>query len=98
MADVSAQHSTEDLWSLYLENVDYDLTDSTAKASTFIQVVRALLMRPLRRVDSAGKGEAVEVEPRILQDQLRAAEAWYFSRLQRNASVQHTPQENWRYD
>ena len=63
---------------IYRDYSDYDVVRSLERAGIFIQVARMLLATPVRRTASGGRGgEEVELEPRIVSEQLQRAEGWY---------------------
>lgn len=75
---LSSEPSRAALTKAYQDASDYDLVGSLAQARQFIQAGRMLLALPLRRSASGGRGgEEVELEPRIIQEQIARAEQWY---------------------
>lgn len=73
--------SRGELLVVYKNYSDYDLLNDLARARQFIQAGRMLLGRPVRRSASGGRGgEEVELEPRIMQEEVKAAVAWYHAR------------------
>ncbi|REJ65840.1 MAG: hypothetical protein DWQ31_16640 [Planctomycetota bacterium] len=89
--ELSSALSRAQLIAIYQDASDYDLTGSISQARRFIQAGRMLLAQPLRRSASGGRGgEEVELEPRIIQEQIARAEAWYHTQ---QATTQLDPRQ-----
>jgi len=86
---LSSDLTRTQLVAIYQDAADYDLVGSLAQARRFIQAGRMLLALPLRRSASGGRGgEEVELEPRIVQEQIARAEAWYHTRASDNSQLE----------
>lgn len=76
--ELSSSLSRVALIKAFQDASDFDLIGSLAQAQRYIQAGRMLLALPLRRSASGGRGgEEVELEPRIIQEQITRAEQWY---------------------
>ena len=74
----------------YQDHANYDLIGSSAAAKVFIHAARILLSTPVRRTQVGSRGgEEIELEPRIVQEQLQRAEGWY---AQHAAAAADAPQ------
>lgn len=81
LADINLSLSREQLLAVYGENVSYDATGDLASCQRFIAAARCLLATPVRRSAAGGRGgEEVEIEPRIVLEQLQRAERWAAAR------------------
>jgi hypothetical protein len=83
---------------IFREYSDYDLVGDVGRARLFIQAARMLLATPIRRSASAGRGgEEVELEPRIVLEQMQQAEQWYHTNYAATRPLrQVVPHEDWR--
>ena len=74
---LSGSSSRQEVLRVYKDNADYDLLNSPAKAQLFIQACRILLATPVKRSESAARGEAVELDLTIVERQKKEAERWW---------------------
>ena len=96
---LSSETSRSQIIAAYLDCSDYDLVGSTARAAVFIRAGRMLLARPVTRTAAGGQGgEEVELEPRIMQDEVAKAETWYAhqSAIAANELRQYAPADDFR--
>ena len=64
----------------YESNADFDETASATKAKAFVTVCRKLLVKLARGVQTGGAGgERVEMDPRLIREEMLAAKKWLLS-------------------
>jgi len=81
----------------YDENASYLEDGSAAKARAFITACRRVLMHLPKRVNAGGGGgEEVEMEVRVLQDQIADAQAFLTQSNLASAPKRHISLENFR--
>lgn len=96
---LSAESTRQDLMRVYLDCSDYDQVESLSRAALYIRAGRMLLARPVVRTAAGGRGgEEVELDPRIMLEQINAATAWYAHRKHVAADElrQFTPGDDFR--
>ena len=68
-------HTLPDLRDQYLENADWDVVNSVAKAKIFVATVRRLLILfPMEGQTGGSGGELFRFDIKLLRDELRRAE------------------------
>jgi hypothetical protein len=74
---LSAASSLAEVQAAYDDNASYAEDRSPQKARAFVTACRILLRRLPRRASRGGRaGNEVELDPRILQEELLAAQRW----------------------
>lgn len=99
MADpiLTSELSYGEILKVFQDYSDYDLEESPARARVFIKAGRMLLAVAIRRSGQASRAEEIEVEPEILERQVRAAVSWLASYHQHAAGPQqYIPAADWR--
>jgi hypothetical protein len=78
MADpvLSSEMTYGEILRVYQDYSDYDLLLSAARARIFIKAGRMMLALAIRRSGQASRQEEIELEPEIVERQVRAATAW----------------------
>ena len=76
---------------------DFDLESSPARARIYIKATRMMLQLAMRRSGQASRHEEIEVEPEVLERQLRHAESWLSNyNAAAAAPNQYVPAADWR--
>ena len=75
MSDLSSASTLAEIKAAYANNASYLEDNSPAKARAFITACRMLLMRLPKRISKGGsQGEEVELDPRLLAEQIGEAQ------------------------
>jgi len=94
---LSADLSYGEILKIYQNYSDYDLEESADRAKIFIKAGRMLLGVALRRSGQSSRAEEIEVEPEILERQVKAAITWYAAHREFSEPVrQYIPASDWR--
>jgi len=99
MADpvLSSDLSYGEILKVYQDYSDYDLESSAARAKIFIKAGRMLLAIPIRRSGQAARAEEIEVEPEVIERQVKSATVWLASYNAANAGPRQViPESDWR--
>lgn len=76
---------------------DYDLEPSVARAKIFVKAGRMLLALAIRRSGQSSRAEEIEVEPEIVERQVKAGIAWLSTYNQTAAGPRQViPASDWR--
>ena len=77
MSTLSSTSTDAQVRAAYDDNASYSEDGSLAKAKALVTAIRLLLRRQPKRFASGGRGgEEVELDPKVLQDELRAAQSY----------------------
>lgn len=96
MATLNSASTLAEIKAAYFDNASYSEEGDAAKARAFITACRCLLMKIPRRVAHGGPAsEEIEMEPRLLLDQIEEAKRWLASNAA-SASVQYSDFTNFR--
>lgn len=99
MADpeLSSAMSYGAILKVFQDYSDYDLELSPTRARIFIKAGRMLLALAIRRSGQATRGEEVELEPEIVERQVKAGIAWLAAYNEFAAGPRQViPSPNWR--
>ncbi len=75
MSTLSSASSITDIKNAYADNASYQEDGSAAKCAAFITACRLLLMK-IPTLVSAGTGNQVQMETRLIAEEMRNAKAW----------------------
>jgi hypothetical protein len=76
MASLSSASSYEDVFACYTNNAGYEEDMSVPECRAFITACRFLLLLLPKRAAHANRSEEVEIDPSVIQAELRAAKVW----------------------
>jgi hypothetical protein len=87
MSTLNSASSLAEIKAAYFDNASYSEDADVAKARAFITACRCLLMKIPRRVARGGPAsEEIEMEPRLLMDQIAEAKKWLTDNAPSSAS------------
>lgn len=88
MATLNSASTRDEMLAAYNDNASYSEDGDAAKARAFITACRCLLMKTPRRVARGGPAsEEIEMEPRLLMDQIEEARRWLSVNASQRESV-----------
>lgn len=77
MASLDSTSTLADIKSAYADNASYAEDGSAAKARAFITACRLLLLKLPRKAAFAGQaGHEIELDTKLLADEIRQAQQW----------------------
>jgi hypothetical protein len=77
MATLDSTSTLSEILAAYADNASYAEDGSATKARSFITACRLLLINLPRRTSAGGKGgEEIELDPRMIQEEMQAAQRW----------------------
>jgi len=77
MSTLSSSSTLTEIQAAYMDNASYAEDASTAKARAFVTACRLLLLKlPKRSVSGGRGGTEIEIDPRVIQQELTAANQW----------------------
>jgi hypothetical protein len=87
MSTLSSAATDLQVFAAYDDNASYEEDQSVEKAAAFVTACRMLLRRVPKRQSKGGRGgQEMEIDPRVLAEELREAQDW----LRRNDSSRST--------
>lgn len=93
MSTLSSVSTLDQIRDAYADNASYAEDSSVAKARAFVTTCRILLLKLPKRA-AHGRGNEVELDPRLIADEMRRAQAWLASSA--DNSVKHVSLEEFR--
>lgn len=97
MSTLDSSSTLAEVQAAYDDNASYAEDDSTAKAAAFVTACRFLLRRLPRRAAHGGRGaEEVELELRLIREELNAASQWLAVKGATGGGIKHVSFENFR--
>jgi hypothetical protein len=78
MSTLSSASTLTQIRDAYADNASYAEDASVAKARAFVTACRILLLRLPKRA-AHGRGNEVELDPRLIFDEMRRAQTWLAS-------------------
>jgi len=95
MSTLSSSSTDAEVRAAYDDNASYEEDGSLAKAKAFVTAVRFLLRRQPKRFAAGGRdGEEIELDPRVLQDQLCSAQSYVAANS--STGIKHVSFEDFR--
>lgn len=93
MSTLSSSSTLTAIKNAYIDNASYAEDASTAKAKAFITACRILLLKLPKRA-AHGRGNEVELDPRLIHDEMKAAQRWLAG--QSAGAITHVSLEEFR--
>jgi hypothetical protein len=97
MSALNSSSTRQEILDAYADNASYAEDGDATKARAFITACRILLLKIPRRVARGGPAsEEIEMEPRLIMDQIDEAKRWLAMNAPRQESVQYSDFRNFR--
>jgi hypothetical protein len=93
MSTLSSASTLDQVRNSYADNASYAEDESQAKARAFITACRILLLKLPKRA-AHGRGNEVELDPRLIAEEMRRAQAWLASSS--DNAIKHVSFEDFR--
>jgi hypothetical protein len=93
MSTLSSSSTLTQIKNAYLDNASYAEDASVTKARAFITACRILLLRLPKRA-AHGRGNEVEMDPRLIAEEMRSAQRWLVSSS--DNAIKHLSLEEFR--